>query len=119
MRTYLRISLALLIALGFSSQVFAQSSTDRLSLNASVGPSFATVGTTFSTTAGLDVALTDRVALVGEFGTLQHAPFDDAAEIAPPVGTAEPRRVNAYHWNGNLKVQPFRLPSLFPYVTCS
>jgi opacity protein-like surface antigen len=117
MRTYLRISLALLIALGLSSQVFAQSPTDRLSLNASVGPSFATLGTTFSTTAALDLALTDRVALVGEFGALPHAPFDDAAEIAPPVAAAEPPRVNAYHWNGNLKVQPFRVASLSPYVT--
>jgi hypothetical protein len=117
MRTSLRISLALLIALGLSSPVFAQAPADRLSLHASVGPSFANLGTTFSTTAGLDLALTDRVAVVGEFGTLPHAPFREAAEIAPPVGADEPSRVNAYHWNGNVKVQPFRLPSLAPYVT--
>jgi opacity protein-like surface antigen len=117
MRTYRRIGLALLIALGISTSSFAQSADDRLSLNASVGPSFANLGTTFSTTAGLDLALTENVTLVGEFGMLPHAPFRDASEIAPPTAEVEPRRVNAYHWNGNLKVQPFKLHALAPYVT--
>jgi len=117
MRTYRRIGLALLIALGISTSVSAQTTGDRLSLNASVGPSFANLGTTFSTTAGLDVALTDNVTLVGEFGMLPHAPFQDASEIAPPTAELDARRVNAYHWNGNLKVQPFRLERISPYVT--
>ena len=117
MRPYVRISLALLMALGSSSTVFAQSSHDRLSVNASVGPSFANVGTTFSTTADLDVALTDRVSVVGEFGILPHAPFRDASEIAPPVADGQATRLNAYHWNGNLKVQPFKIADIFPYVT--
>jgi opacity protein-like surface antigen len=117
MRTSRRISLALLIALGVSTQVAAQSATDRLSLNAAVGPSFANLGTTVSTTAALDLALTDRVAVVGEFGTLPHAPFQDATEIAPPIAAAGPVHVNAYHWNGNLKVQPFSVARVSPYVT--
>src|SRR5215210_5956325 len=117
MRPYVRISLALVMALGISSSVFAQSFNDRLSINATVGPSFANLGTTFSTTAGLDVALTDRLAVVGEFGVLPHAPFRDAAEIAPPVSEGDARRVNAYHWNGNLKVQPFAFGNISPYVT--
>jgi len=112
-----QIRLALVIALGISSNVFAQSAGDRLSVSASVGPSFANVGTTFSTTAGLNVDLTDRLAVVGEFGILPHAPFQDASEIAPPVSAADVRRVNAYHWNGNLKLRPFTVANLSPYVT--
>jgi outer membrane protein W len=117
MRPYIRFSLALLMALGISTGVSAQTSHDRLSLNASVGPSFANVGTTVSATADLTVALNDRVAVVGEFGMLPHAPFRDALEIAPPVSDGEARRLNAYHWNGNLKVQPFTVAGFSPYVT--
>jgi len=117
MRTYLRISLALLIALGISSPALAQAPQDRLSLNASVGPSFANLGTTWSTMADLNLSLNDRVALVGEFGMLPHAPFRDATEVAPPVGEGEATRLNAYHWNGNLKLQPFTLRNVSSYVT--
>jgi opacity protein-like surface antigen len=111
-----RIGLALLMALAFSIPSYAQD--DRVSFNAAVGPSFANVGTTFSSTAGLDVKLNDRAAIVGEFGVLPHAPFRDAAEIAPaPSVGGSPARVNAYHWNGNLKFRPFELGRLEPYVT--
>jgi opacity protein-like surface antigen len=116
MRTYLRISLALLMAVALPVAAAAQTASDRFSLNASVGPSFANLGTTLSTTAAVDVRLTDRVDLVGEFGMLPHAPFEDAAEIAPAFG-ANPERVSAYHWNGNVKVRPFALRTVTPYVT--
>ena len=118
MRIVRRIGLALLMALAFAIPATAQD--DRVSFNAVVGPSFANVGTTFSTTAGLDVKLNDRAAIVGEFGVLPHAAFRDAAEIAPPapeVGSGSPPQVNAYHWNGNLKVWPFEFGSFQPYVT--
>ena len=117
MRTIRRISLALLMALAFSTPAFAQD--DRLTLNAAVGPSFGNVGTTFSTTAGLTLALNDRTSIVGEFGVLPHAPFREAAEIAPnpPAGLTGSPRVNAYHWNGNLRVRPFELGKFEPYVT--
>jgi opacity protein-like surface antigen len=82
-----------------------------------VGPSFANVGTTFATTAGLDVKLTPRTMLVGEFGVLSHAPFGDAAEIAAPVALNPDQHVNAYHWNGNLRVRPFEIARFEPYVT--
>jgi hypothetical protein len=117
MRTYLRISLALLMALVLPMSVSAQSMGDRVSLNASIGPSFANLGTTVATTADIGVNLSDRVALVGEFGVMPRASFDDAAEIAPPFAGAEPRRVNAYHWNGNLRLRPFEYGRLSPYVT--
>ena len=47
MRTMRRVGVALLTALAFSTPVFAQSSDNRVSLNAAIGPSFANLGTTF------------------------------------------------------------------------
>ena len=108
---------ALLLALGFAVPAAAQSLDDRVSLNAAVGPSFGNVGTTFSTMAGLDLKLNDRTALVGEFGMIPRAPFRDASEIAAPVATSSDSRVNAYHWNGNVKVRPFEIGNLAPYLT--
>jgi opacity protein-like surface antigen len=119
MRTMRRVGVALLTALALSTPVFAQSSDNRVSLNAAIGPSFANLGTTFSTTAGVDYTLNDRATLVGEFGVLPHAPFDKASTIAAPLaipGSDSPR-VNAYHWNGNLKVRPFEFGRFEPYVT--
>ena len=57
MREVRRVLLALLIALVFSLPAAAQSDDSRVSLNAAVGPSFANVGTTFSTIAGVDLKL--------------------------------------------------------------
>ena len=108
---------AFLAALVFAVPAAAQSLDDRVSLNAAVGPSFGNVGTTFSTMAGLDLKLNDRTALVGEFGIIPRAPFRDASEIAAPVAASSGSRVNAYHWNGNVKVRPFAIGSLAPYVT--
>ena len=61
--------------------------------------------------------LNERLSLVGEFGIIPRAPFRDASEIAPPVDASADPRVNAYHWNGNLKVRPFEVGRLAPYVT--
>jgi hypothetical protein len=113
MRTARRISLALLAALAFATPAMAQE--DKFSFNAGVGPSFANMGTTFSSTAGLDLRLNDRTSIVGEFGMLPHAPFRDAAIVAPAADGA--LRVNAYHWNGNLRVKPFEKGRLESYVT--
>ena len=109
MRVLRRMGLALLMALALSVPVSAQSFDERLSFDAAVGPSFATLGTTWSTTAGLSMKVNDRTWLVGEIGMLPHAPFADAAYIAPPAPQpAESPRVNAYHVNANVKVQPVR-----------
>jgi opacity protein-like surface antigen len=117
MRTLRRMTLALLMALALAVPAGAQTADDRLSINAAVGPSFANMGTTFSTTAGLDVKLNERTSVVGEFGILPHAPFRDAAAIAPEAPVGNDARVNAYHWNGNLRVRPFDIGGLQPYVT--
>jgi opacity protein-like surface antigen len=115
---------ALLTALTFAIPAAAQpdtpsvsSDTPRVSLNAAVGPSFANVGTTFSATTALDVKLNDRTSLVGEFGMMARAPFREASEIAAPVSGSSDARVNAYHWNGNLRVRPFEYRGFAPYVT--
>ena len=116
MRSFVRIGLALLIALACSSPTLAQTFGERVSLRASVGPSFANTGTTFATTAGLDVRLTNWIDIGGEFGAFPHAPFREAAAIAAPVDT-DARRVNAYHWNSNVKVRPSKVRNVSPYVT--
>lgn len=116
MRTYLRIGLALLTVLAMSTPVSAQAADDRLTVNASLGPSFGNVGTTFAATTGLDFRLSDRVTLVGEFGMLPRASMEEAREVAPPF-TGEALKMTAYHWNGNVKVRPFELAKVSPYVT--
>jgi len=117
MRNLRRVVLALLSALTFAVPAAAQGDDSRVSLNAAVGPSFANVGTTFSTMAGLDVKLNDRTAVVGEFGIMPRAPFREASEIAAPTAAGSDARVNAFHWNGNLKVRPFEFRRFEPYVT--
>jgi len=109
--------LGLLVALALAMPVTAYAEDNRIVLNAAVGPSFANVGTTFSAITGLDVKLNDRMMLVGEFGTMQRAPFRDASEIAAPVTAPDDSHVTAYHWNGNLKVRPFEVGGFEPYVT--
>ena len=119
MRTFVRASLALLIALALSVPVSAQTLGDRMSLNAAVGPSFANLGTTWAATAGLNFDLSDRAAVIGEFGALPHAPFKNDLDVTSPlaVGGLSASRVNAYHWNGNLKFKPFESGRFAPYVT--
>ena len=115
MRTLRHVSLAALMLLIATVPAMAQD--DRVTFNAAVGSSFATIGTTFSTTAGLQLNLGERTALVGEFGMLPHAPFGDAADVAPAVDGMTAARVNAYHWNGNLKVRPVEFGRLESYLT--
>jgi hypothetical protein len=119
MRTMRRTSLALLMALAVSSSVFAQTNEPPVSLNASVGPSFGNVGTTFSTVGSLQFNVNDYMSLVGEAGILPRAPLHEAGVIAPPAAFADVdrTRVNSYHWNGNVKLQPFGVNPFTPYVT--
>jgi Outer membrane protein beta-barrel domain len=119
MRTVRRLGTALLLALAFTSTVHAQTGDDRLSLNAVVGPSFANVGTTFSALGNVGYAVNDRVSLVGEAGLLRHAPFGEAADIAPSLAVpgGSEARVNGMHWNGNIAWRPIEIGRLRPYVT--
>src|SRR4051794_16680718 len=100
MRAVVRTSLALLFALAFTTSAFAQSHNDRFSLNAAVGPSFANLGTTFSTTASLDLKLNDNVTVLGEAGIMPHAPFRIGEQVLSPLASiGNAQHVNAYHWN--------------------
>lgn len=113
MRTTLRSGLALLMALAVSTPVSAQVADDRLSVDASLGPSFANLGTTFAATTGLDLRLNDRVTLVGELGMLPRASMEDAQEVAPPFAGHAPK-VTAYHWNGNVEVHALEMRNVRP-----
>ena len=119
MRTMMRVGLALLMALAVSSPSLAQDGPGRLGVNALVGPSFGNVGTTFSTMGALDLRLSDALTLTGEAGILPRAPFRDATEVAAPAAFDDPTnlRVNAYHWNGNVRVRPVTFGNLAPYIT--
>jgi opacity protein-like surface antigen len=118
MRTMMRIGLALLMALGVCSPSLAQDNGP-LAVHALVGPSFANVGTTFSTVGALDFRMSDALALTGEAGILPRAPFGEASEIAVPAtfDTPSALRVNAYHWNGNIRVRPVTFGNVSPYLT--
>ena len=103
----------------FATPVAAQDQQDRWFLNAGMGPSFGTFGSTpaFDGMGGYKV--NDSVALVGEVGLLRSAPFEKAALVAPPLSPLVPAevRVNGYHANINLMAQPVSWGRLMPYAT--
>lgn len=112
-----------LFAAPVSAQTLNIPSSDREGawhVNATLGPSFGTLGTTPSaaTSAGYDLGR--GWSFVGEIGTFRNAPLDNATTIAPPVSPTAPAsdvKVNAYHTNFNVH---YRLPEarrLSPYVT--
>jgi hypothetical protein len=112
------VGLALLIALALSTPTDAQEWPSGVSFNASVGPSFANLGPSFSTTAALDYSFTDRLAIGGEFGILPHAPVDDAPRLVTlPTSTPSGGRLHTYHSNMNVKVRPYLTSTFRPYVT--
>src|SRR5205085_8589458 len=89
-------------------------------LNAGLGPSFGSLGSTPVADASAGYRLNDHVSIGGEFGVLPHAPFDKAASIAPAVSPFVPSadvHVNAYHTNANLFVQASPRGRLVPYAT--
>ena len=117
--------LALLAASAiFATPVAAQSTSDSNSwfLNAGIGPSFGTFGSTpnVDTMAGYKVS--DKLAIAGEFGLVPHAPFEKAASVAPGLtspdnATASDIHVNGYRVNANLWVTPSSWGKMSPYIT--
>jgi opacity protein-like surface antigen len=100
----------------------AQSEQDHWMLNAQVGPSFGTFGTTpnFDATGGYK--FNEKLSVIGEVGGLSHAPFEKAAVIAPAVSapsafTDSKIHVNGYHYNANLMVTPQNWGRVTPYAT--
>ncbi len=89
-------------------------------LNAGIGPAFGTLGSVPAVDGTGGYRFNEHVSLGGEFGVLRHAPFDKAAVIAPAVSPLVPAadlRVNGYHANGNVTVQPGIWGRVEPYAT--
>jgi opacity protein-like surface antigen len=89
-------------------------------VNAGVGPSFGTLGSTPAADASAGYKLNEHLAITGEFGVLPHAPFDKAGSLAPSLSPFTPTsdvHVNAYHVNANLVMQAAPLGRFVPYAT--
>jgi opacity protein-like surface antigen len=123
MRRVVSISVLLAACTMVAAPAAAQSGPqDRWLLNAQVGPSFGTFGTTpnFDATGGYK--FNEKLSVVGEFGGLSHAPFEKATAIAPAVSaprafTDSTVHVNGYHYNANLMVTPRNWGRITPYAT--
>jgi hypothetical protein len=92
----------------------------RPTFDAGAGMSFANIGNTFAASGRARFPIGALVSINGEVGVLPHAPFDAADEIAMPLPPLAPRldaRVNGYHFNGNLQVNPFNRGRWMPYAT--
>jgi hypothetical protein len=103
----------------FAAPVSAQSQ-DGWFLNAGVGPAFGTLGSVPAADGTGGYRFNEHVSVAGEFGLLPHAPFEKAGIIAPAVSPLVPAadlRVNGYHANGNIRVQPRIWRSVEPYAT--
>jgi opacity protein-like surface antigen len=115
------IILALMTACALTAtSASAQVEQHQWFLNAGIGPSFGSLGSTSVVDASAGYKLNDHVSIAGEFGVLPHAPFDKAASVAPTVSPLVPSadvHVNAYHTNANLFVQASPWGRLAPYAT--
>jgi opacity protein-like surface antigen len=88
-------------------------------VNAGIGPAFGTFGSTPALDGTAGYRINENVSVAGEFGFLRHAPFDKAGAIAPPVSPLVPSadvRVNGYHVNADVIVQPVSWGPLAPYA---
>jgi opacity protein-like surface antigen len=88
--------------------------------NATIGPSFGTLGSTPMVDASAGYMLAPNVSVAAEFGVLSHAPFDKANVVAPtlgPIASPSDTHVNAYHTNANLFVQSSTVGRFYPYAT--
>ena len=122
MRPGLFVSVLLAASAIYATPAGAQGVNDKWTLEAHVGPAFGTLGTTPNIDAAAGYRVTDRVSVVGEFGSLSHAPFDKAAFLAPTITapslfTDSKVHVNGYHYNANLKMTPAAWKNVTPYIT--
>ena len=114
------VVLALCAACAFGTPAFAQSEQNHWFLNAGIGPSFGTLGSTPVADASVGYKVTDHVSLAGELGVLPHVPFDKAQSVAPSVSpfvASSDVYVNAHHMNANLFVQASPVARFTPYAT--
>jgi opacity protein-like surface antigen len=115
------VTLALVTACALcATPVIAQVHQDHWFLNAGVGPSFGTFGSTAVADASAGYKLTDHWRLGGEFGVVPHALFDKASAVAPSVSPFVPSssvHVKAYHTNANVFLQASPWGRFVPYAT--
>ena len=118
---------ALVTSLVFTAPVSAQNAPSSLSstgqhpwqINATIGPSFGTLGTAPATSAAARYAITDRWSLAGEAGMFRGTPVERPvlATATTPSTLNSNDRSNAYHFNANLYYRAPELGRLMPYAT--
>jgi opacity protein-like surface antigen len=115
---------AIVVALLAASAIFAAPASAQVQghwfLNVGAGPAFGTLGSVPAVDGTGGYRFNQRVSVAGQFGLLPHAPFDKAGTIAPAVSPLVPAadlRVNGYHANGNVIVQPGIWGRVEPYAT--
>jgi opacity protein-like surface antigen len=115
---------AIVVALLGAFAIFATPASAQVQqswfLNAGVGPAFGTLGSVPAVDGTGGYRFNEHFSVGGELGVLPHAPFDKAAIIAPSVSPLVPTadlRVNGYHVNGNLIIQPGLWGRVEPYAT--
>ena len=114
------IVVALLAALAIFAPTASAQVQDGWFLNAGVGPAFGTLGSVPAVDGTGGYRFNEHVSVAGEFGLLPHVPFDKAGMIAPslsPLVPAADLRVNGYHANGNVTIQPGLWGRVEPYAT--
>ena len=114
------IVVALLAALAIFAPTASAQVQDGWFMNAGVGPAFGTLGSVPAVDGTGGYRFNEHVSVPGEFGLLPHAPFDKAGMIAPslsPLVPAADLRVNGYHANGNVTIQPGLWGRVEPYAT--
>ena len=114
------IAVALLAALAIFAPTASAQVQDGWFLNAGVGPAFGTLGSVPAVDGTGGYRFNEHVSVAGEFGLLPHVPFDKAGMIAPslsPLVPAADLRVNGYHANGNVTIQPGLWGRVEPYAT--
>ncbi|MFO7301510.1 MAG: outer membrane beta-barrel protein [Acidobacteriota bacterium] len=108
-----------------ASQVSAQTATPGVDhvrpwhVNATIGPSFGTVGTAPTTMASAGYELGNGWSLVGEAGTFRGKPLEFETVIPGATGPAvdDSQRANAFHYNVNVYYQVPERARLLPYLT--
>jgi opacity protein-like surface antigen len=115
-----RISIIAFAVAALAGVVAPASAQERWSLDATVGPSFGSIGTTFAAGGALNVPVNDRVSVVGELGVLPNASASEADGLVSPLPGRVPTsdvHVNAYNVNANVRVRGNDYFRFTPYVT--
>lgn len=121
MRRLLFVPALVAVCAVWAAPTAAQVTDNRWFLNAGIGPSVGTVGTTPVAAVSTGIRMTPRWSIVGEAGLLPRASVDKAVGIAPTmprlVPSQEDRYVNHAHANANVLFELGGWTRFNPYVT--